>query len=162
MELTLQQLWWASCSLVRNGRLPSQRWFERPSEMGCLLGCHDISHGGRTGCNAVIFERNLLILDYCKWLKNFQWRRVLTLLMVNSCCRKRPKVITINGSYYTPEGKDGNWKLPSWKRTYPFAFCQGTFEDDVPFPKMGYVRSQKGTPKGTGKFFEINILGKLF
>lgn len=36
------------------------------------------------------------------------------------------------------------------------------FEDNVCFPKMGYVRSQKGTPKETGKFFEIHILGMLF
>ena len=44
-----------------------------------------------------------------------------TIDMVNSWCRKRPKVITKNGSYHTPGDKDGNWKLPSWKRIYPFA-----------------------------------------
>ena len=32
--------------------------------------------------------------------------------------------------------------LPSWKLTYPPQ--KGTFEDDVPFPKVEYVSSLQG------------------
>ena len=40
--------------------------------------------------------------------------------------------------------------LPSWKLTYPIPV--GTFEDDFPFPQVGYVNSLEGTLPETNSF----------
>ena len=35
-------------------------------------------------------------------------------------------------------------EIPSWELTYPIK--NGTFEDDFPFPRVGYVNSLEGNP----------------
>ena len=36
------------------------------------------------------------------------------------------------------------YNLPSRELTYPIPKAQGTFEDDFPFPQVGYVNSLEG------------------
>ena len=43
--------------------------------------------------------------------------------------------------------------LPSWELTYP---QKGTFEDDFPFPKVGYVNSLEGI------YFEFRLNGVIY